>query len=84
MKEILTAQERDVLLKLETGDYILKFSQIYRVQQMTLFPIGASIGSMADDLRNKGYIEKRVVNVNGVTFKADVITNLGRKRLSHN
>lgn len=82
MNEILTAQERDVLTKLETGNYILKFSQIYRVEHMTLFPIGASIGGMADDLRNKGYIEKRIVNVNGVTFKADVITNHGRKRLA--
>lgn len=81
MNESLTAQEREVLLKLETGDYILKFSQIYRVEHMTLFPIGASIGSLADDLRNKGYIERRIVNVNGVQFKADVITNCGRKRL---
>lgn len=81
MNETITAQERDILNKLATGKYILKFAQMYRIENITLFPIGASIGALADRMRNNGYIEKRVVNVNGVSIKADVITNHARKLL---
>ena len=81
MNEPITAYERDILMKLETGNYFLKFSQLYRLENITMFPVGAAIGAMADRLRNKGLIEKRTISVNGVQIKVDVITNFGRKRL---
>lgn len=82
MNESITAIERDVLMKLESGNYILKFGQIYRIKQATLFPIGPQLGRASEDLRDKGLIERRMITINGCQFKADVITNSGRKRLA--
>lgn len=81
MDEYISPTERDVLLKLETGDYLLKFGQLYKVDRAMLSPTGPQLGGVVDKLLNKGLIELQRLTINGLQFKAHMITAYGRKRL---
>lgn len=78
----MTPQERVILEKLATNNYVLKFGQLYRRQMLTLFPEGAQLNGLVDRMVNKGFIEKRAVALDGgVVLKCHMITEYGRERL---
>lgn len=78
----INPQDRDVLVKLASGDYILKFGQLYRVELATLFPSGPQLGMpVMERLLNQGLIEKVMVDINGVSLKCHMISKYGRRRL---
>lgn len=82
LDEPITAKERLLLQKLATGNYLLKFGQLYRKDHITLYPEGAARGVQVEHMLKKGLIEKITLHLApGIYFNCHTITAYARKRL---